>query len=117
MFARDFPVNLADIQVETEMDAASVDKNALVGQKTGAAAANTNIRARVLASSNSSEAYNTGASGNSPSKRANNNKMGANAKPDTRLSRDPLRGELKFKQIKLTNKKTHFEVNLLVRRQ
>lgn len=48
-------------------------------------------------------------------KRINNNKP--NAKPDTRLSRDALPGEIKFKQIKLTNKKTNFEVSLLVRKQ
>mmetsp|Transcript_27699 Transcript_27699/g.34431 ORF Transcript_27699/g.34431 Transcript_27699/m.34431 type:complete len:80 (-) Transcript_27699:239-478(-) len=74
--------------------------------------------ARVLASSNSSADGNVPLSsfnsGGSPKKRMNNNK--ANAKPDTRLSRDPLPGELKFKQIKLTNKKTNFEVSLLVRR-
>ena len=56
-----------------------------------------------------------GAAGNtSAAKRMNNNK--AAAKADTRLSRDPLLGEIKFKQIKLTNKKTDFEVNLLVRK-
>ena len=37
--------------------------------------------------------------------------------PDTRLSRDALPGEIKFKQIKLTNKNTNFEVILLVRKQ
>jgi len=75
--------------------------------------------ARVLASSNSSTDGNMPLSSfnsSSPKKRINNNKA-TGAKPDTRLSRDPLPGELKFKQIKLTNKKTNFEVNLLVRRQ
>ena len=56
-----------------------------------------------------------GATGSVLQKRINNNK--ANAKPDTRLSRDALPGEIKFKQIKLTNKKTSFEVSLLVRKQ
>jgi len=108
LFARDFPINMAGIEAETEIAVHNVGLNG--------AASTTNSRARVLASSNSStDNYTTGASANSPTKRANNNKMGA--KPDTRLSRDPLRGELKFKQIKLTNKKTHYEVNLLVRRQ
>ena len=51
-------------------------------------------------------------------KRIDNNKMMTNIKqPDTRLSRDALPGEIKFKQIKLTNKATGFEVNLLVRKQ
>jgi len=45
-------------------------------------------------------------------KRINNNKV-----PDTRISRDALPGEIKFKQIKLTNRKTNFEVILLVRKQ
>ena len=51
-------------------------------------------------------------------KRIDNNKVNTNTKqPDTRLSRDALPGEIKFKQIKLTNKATSFEVNLLVRKQ
>ena len=75
--------------------------------------------ARVLASSNSSADGNMPLSSlnGSPKKRISNNNKAMGAKPDTRLSRDPLPGELKFKQIKLTNKKTNFEVNLLVRRQ
>ena len=70
--------------------------------------------ARILASSYDSNLQ-AHARGSGPQKRVNNNKN-AN-KPDTRLSRDALPGEIKFKQIKLTNKKTNFEVILLVRKQ
>ena len=70
--------------------------------------------ARILASSHDSHPQNRAAANNMQmQKRINNNKA---PKPDTRLSRDALPGEIKFKQIKLTNKKTNFDVILLIRK-
>lgn len=70
--------------------------------------------ARILAASHDSNPQTRQAASNIQ-KRINNNK--SSVKPDARLSRDSLPGEIKFKQIKLTNKKTNFEVILLVRKQ
>ena len=72
--------------------------------------------ARILASSrDNSKNPQTRAAAQNLQQRIINNKAGI--KPDTRLSRDALPGEIKFKQIKLINKSTNFEVILLVRKQ
>lgn len=70
--------------------------------------------ARILASSRDVNPQ-TRAAAQNLQQRINNNKAGI--KPDTRLTRDALPGEIKFKQIKLTNKNTNYEVILLVRKQ
>lgn len=128
IFARDFPINLEPRESETDTfvnggfyGVLSPDNKCraqLVGTTTDGRRQRTDEGvARLLSGSSQPDEGLLQAGGvpsNNTGKRMNNNK--ANAAPDTRLSRDPLPGEIKFKQIKLTNKKTNFEVNLLVRR-
>ena len=123
IFAKDFPVNLDPLEFETDSDV-KAGSQALESKLSTGPTANKEGQsqsmlmqegaAQILASSTNS-AQELSATSSILQKRINNNK--ASAKPDTRLSRDALPGEIKFKQIKLTNKNTNFEVSLLVRKQ
>ena len=126
VYARDFPLNLKPVKAVTTDNlmfkgVTKQPESRAEMQHVGEGITTTTNRstmeesaARILASSRDNNPQ-TRAAATMIQQRINNNKAGI--KPDTRLSRDAMPGEIKFKQIKLTNKNTNFEVILLVRKQ